>query len=456
MQLVIGQKDGSKFAIFSSLCLIKILYVVLITLMLPEQWELWDFNKCITVQNVCFEIIPFFIGTGVFLYYFVNESTYSFFLTIFFVIYFIPNNSTMVLSNYELEYYCLVNFFSIFLMIVIGRMAKKDRYTYIENSFKQKFFYEKWQDKQFLNIIRLVMLAICAISVIRVYLYNGLNFSFLLSDMYLTRADYAAYYSSVTDTMGAYVILVVSGLANWFLLVCLYYSIMAKKIIDIALCLFTYFALFTMDMQKSTLMILVVVYFVCWMQKRKKRNFSTILICAFIVFFIIMLIAYAVNGESKLFTLFVRRLFYMPTYLTKVYYDFFKENSKLWFSQDFFLVQNIWGKIIGRSYSTSAVTVISKNCFDGLIPSPNNGLFTEAFAQLGIVGVFVFPFIHGFIVKKMKNAASLYGSGVELIILTKLFLTMTSNMMLASSRMVGLIIFIGGSWFIRKIYKSNN
>lgn len=116
----------------------------------------------------------------------------------------------------------------------------------------------------------------------------------------------------------------------------------------------------------------------------------------------------------------------------------------------------LWGKIIGRAYPTSAVTVISNNCFNGLIPSPNNGLFTEAYTQLGIMGIFIFPIIHGFIVKKMKNAASLYGSGVELIILTKLFLTMTSNMMLASTRMVGLIIFIGGTWFLKNIYITSN
>lgn len=50
------------------------------------------------------------------------------------------------------------------------------------------------------------------------------------------------------------------------------------------------------------------------------------------------------------------------------------------------------------SYEHGAVTVISENCFPG-IPSPNTGLFAEAFLQMGYWGIIVFPAIYAYILK---------------------------------------------------------
>ena len=145
----------------------------------------------------------------------------------------------------------------------------------------------------------------------------------------------------------------------------------------------------------------------------------------------------------------------MTNYMEYCHYDFFANHDKLWFTQDFFGVQNIMSKLLGRFYPTESVVVISNAKFEGLLPAPNSGLFAEAFAQLGYVGFCLFAFLQVLVVKMMYKTAKYYGDGIAFIILSKLYLVMVSVYVFASVYIVPMIIFVLLTLVIKKYIRYN-
>lgn len=423
----------------SLLLVIKILYICSVALMLPDDYLLWTYDKSIQVSNIIIEIVPFFICLLLLINYCKYNNIYSFFLVCFFVLFYIPQNSTLSVNGYSPLYFILVNFFSALIIILIGKMSKKDNFRDTTTlSLRENIF----SDRKLYTVLRIVLIVISIVSIFRTYLYNGLNISVLFSEMYETRADYADYAASITGSLASYVILFVTNIASWMVPIYLFFSLINKKTLDILLSLFTLLAIFTIEMQKSQLMIIVVVLFVFYTERRKKLNrICEIVLFGFLGIFIVSLIEYYVTGSSTVFNLIIRRMFYGGAYSTYKHYYFFMDNKKLMFSQDAFVIQNIVSKLWGRSYPISAVKVISENCYSGLLPSPNAGMFAETIAQLGVAGIFVFPLIYRLIVGKMKRAACVYGDDVAMIVMFMLILKFTNVYILASASMVGVVTF---------------
>jgi hypothetical protein len=196
-------------------------------------------------------------------------------------------------------------------------------------------------------------------------------------------------------------------------------------------------------MEKSTLMIIGVVVFVYYVEKKGEfPRASELVVRYFILMFFICYFEYFMNGESVVFNMIVRRTLYMPSWLNTVYYDFYHDNVKMWFTQDVFLVQNITQRLFGRAYPVNSTGVISQSFFDGLIPSPNTGMFAEAYGQIGILGVVVFPFILSFLIRIIRRNIDWFGDGMTAVIMAKMVLQWISVSVLPSSNMIGVILIV--------------
>ena len=445
-------KDITRIKIFIELIVLKFLYMISVKLMLPELYAIWSFDKNVDFYYSLFELIPYVLCLFTYLHFYRRNSAYCFFLTLLFVIFYIPANSGLSLSKNDVTYYCLINLYSLLIFTIVGLISKKEKNDESIDRFDVTHIYDS---KRRVRVIRTMLVIVCVISIGFVYLYNGLDFSKVFSDMYSTRGDYAAYVTENTDSLLSYFLLLFAKMTQWLLPLGLYFAIVNKKPVDVFLCLFSFLALFTVSMEKSTLMIIGVVIFICWEEKRKDFDrLSEILIRVFLIFFAIIFVEYAIKRESILFTLIVRRIFYMPTYLTKLYYDFFRENPKMWFTQDAFFIQNVLQRFFSRPYPTNATGVISRYYFDGLIPSPNTGLFAEAYGQMGIIGVFVFPFIVALIVRVMRRGTDWYGKGAVSVVMTRLCLQMVSVFTLPSSAFVGVLMVLGVTFLLKNCYYS--
>ena len=86
--------------------------------------------------------------------------------------------------------------------------------------------------------------------------------------------------------------------------------------------------------------------------------------------------------------LIIRRVYFVPAQLNYAYYDFFSQNTP-----DFFMQGPL--RLLGfhSQYSEPIQILIGKVYFHVDQVSANNGLFSDAYANLGILGVFVMPLI---------------------------------------------------------------
>lgn len=440
LNLLLSKKEKPGL-LFILLCIYKLVYTVVMIDLLPEYWSgVYDFDKNISVLNVFLEIIPFIICVIVYIIYFRKNSPLSFFITLFFCLYVVPNNSILVLSNYDIEYYFLVNIYSFLCLLLLGRLNVKNS---AKTEYEEGILYI-WDNKKLIKILRITTYIVCIITIIYVYLMGGLNFKLIFSsssDMYDVRSDFAEFYAANTNSFISYFILIWTAVYTFMLLIGLYVAIKKNYIMDILICIFTYMALYTLSMEKGVLLRPIIVIFVVFLEKKGR------IINASHYFWIGVLGVIAVSflepkicGTTVLFDTIIKRVTYLPAYLTHAYYEFFHDNHKVWFTVDVWQLDKITRLFLPKHYYTGIVTTISNNCFPG-IPSPNTGLFAEAYAQAGIFGVVIFPPIVTAIISFLNNTVRRYGMGCSMVILASFCLSLTNIQILSASMMVQVIIF---------------
>lgn len=445
-------KDNLKILVY--LILIKVLYMLSISLMLPDKYELWSYNKNVDWFYFVIELLVLIAVYILAFRHFDWDSMYALVILIIFVMAYIPANSGLSLSGQDVLYYVCVNIYFALLFAVLDSLEKhlqdEDEYNTFE---EQSILF----DNRKLLLLRIFMLVICGITIYFVYQYNGLNFNILNSVMYDTRANYAEYIASRQGTFISYFALILMGITTWMLPLYLYLSLYYGKALDIIIALFTFLALYLMEMQKSTLMVIPLVLLILLCTKKKNRKG----ICFYVLnFFVLLFVAIFVEyfirkGTSSIFNFLIPRMFYMPTYLSKIYYDYFSVNHKMWFTQDVFIVSNILSRLIGRFGSDSIVGTISNSFFKGLIPSPNTGFFAEAFAQVGYFGIVIFPLILGALTKLIYKTSKWYGEGVELTLGARWALLLLNTQVLTSTRMVSILMFVLITFFLVKTTNSH-
>ena len=434
------------------LFVIKVLYVYSADLMLPDTWELWDFKKHVNWGNFPFELIPYFLCGGLVVNTLKKDNAYGFFSLVFFLIYFLPNNSILSLSQANVFLYIQETIFSLLIFYLI--FLYSSNVQQISNNISLKSLAK---NQKFSRIMTFLTIFVCLILIYQVYSYNHFNFNLDLTAMYEVRGERAEYMEGIQDSALSYVLMIVSSTCSWLILVCLYYSIVSKKYLELSLCVITMLLQFTVSMEKSTLFVMLIVLFVVIFERRNKiKNLHIYFASTILVLFLICFYEYYSTGYSFVYYLIVRRTFYMPSYLTQVYYEYFSVNPKMWLTQDVLFIRNIARLIIPSSYEFGIVQTISNACYQGLIPSPNNGLFSEAYAQLGLLGTFVFPYVYCSIIKLFKKYASVFGTGVACMLLFKLVLTMLSVPILRSGSMIGLICFFFIAHYIQLKCKQRN
>lgn len=436
----ISHLNVSKHPIFRMgflLLLLKLMYIYMVIKLLPTDYMLWSFRKNVNVDNIVYELFPF--GAALFIYLrMYRRNAISAFSTMLFMVAFIPANSGLTLSNDPLDFYLQINVYLILLLYMLGLYSIREGNQDYQGQQNSILFKNK-QKKKF----RFIVIVALLVEIYQVYQYNGLNIlSILSSVMYDVRADYAESFAENTGSLFTYLAIILRAFTNWLLLIFLYYSIIKKNVLDVCFSIFVVLAIFSMQMMKSTLFVLVVVLYAAWAtSKNKLNNISEVLIISIFIFFVFAFVEYSLCETDIIFDVVIRRLFYVTDYMEYCHYDFFSTHHKLWFTQDFFGLQNIFSQIFGRFYTKASVGVISDNCFEGLLQAPNSGLFAEGYAQLGYLGTIIFPFIHAKLIYWVYTISSNYGRGAAFIIMVKLCLSMLSIYIFASAYFVPLLIF---------------
>ena len=441
------------------LLVVKILYMAVITFGLPDSYELWDFCKDINWYYLPIELVFFALASGIIYKECNTNNPYGLFSILTFIIAYIPANSCLSMSNYDFNYYLVLNIYFMVVFAVSRLLAVKyynatrissihlnleenvNRVGIPGNARLTKYF--RYGEKYRVMLIRSFMVLLCITIMLYVYSYNGIDIKVLFTSMYETRAEYSEYLADRTGSLISYLAMIIFGVATWGIPIYLFYSVVNNKIFDSCLSVLTYFCMYMMEMQKSTLMIIpVILMLTIWKKLKSKRTITDIMIKSSVVLFIVSLFEIVICQDSIICNLIIRRMFYMPTYLSKIFYDYFSGNGSLWLTHDVFLLSNVLSKMFGSADTTSAIKTISESAFSGYIISPNTGFFAEAYLQFGYCGVIIHPVILGYLTYVLRKTSAWYTPGAELCVMMRWSLVVLNNQVLTSARLVGIIGFV--------------
>ncbi len=416
--------------------------------MLPDDWVAYDFDRDINLGNIIYEILPFCACIYAFIRYYKPGNPISFALSVYFCLYVIPSNSCMSVSNYSLVYYLSINLFNFFLLWFAGLSSEfsDNNPSVTTNEFALG------SNLKLQNTLRYVTLFTCAGVILYVYYLRGsISLSGIFTDdIYDTRAMVADLFMQNVGGAIAYLMLIWSAFYGSMLIIGLYLSLKNKHYFDTALCVFAYLLLFAFEMQKSILFKPVIAIFVYILYKHRKiTSIEKTFIFGFLCLQLVSLLEFHLQQESIVFSVVLRRMAYMPQYLSHAYYDFFNSHDKIWLTRDFFQLEKLVRIIYPGSYDHGAVTIISENCFPA-IPSPNTGLFAEAFSQLGYIGIFVLPIIYALILKLFLKYSIIFGKGASHVLMASFILSIINIQVLAPRGILILILFMLISIYVKK------
>lgn len=414
---------------FIALLLIKILHDYLTVSILDGLWYVGygsygiDFNW--SKEIISFAVfIPFtvYLVTRFREYSFINVFIYG-----VYAVYCIPLNSAYAINNTSNGFFILSSAFTFLMLCLCSTSIRIDGLKIRGKRRKRAATGKEKQYVSFLDkpTVRIVCFILCILCFVYKIMYNGLGFSLnIFSDtLYDARAAYVDSMDLLSGSLLAYILTIVKNLSGCVAPFYLYYGLKRKNVAAVVASIICLLSLFSISAGKGTLLFLAVVAVIMWCEKRRKlHRFIDLMLLGILAGLMVCLIVYKINHSYKLYFLIFRREMYYPAWLNTLYYDFFHDNPKVWYSQGTFLLQ----KIIPSSYNQTPIQLISAKYFNSAVASPNTGMFADAYMNMGGVGVVLFPVMLSFLLKKTEKVYSFYGDAISTLMAVKLILVLTN------------------------------
>lgn len=351
---------------------IKILYDVNILTLLPSKYNLYSsylvsFNELKYVCGFCLYI--FFCSI-----YIINEkkSLFDYFFFLLLIFSFMPVCSSFGINDASWEYFFYQLFYWICFFIY---------YRFFRNIEIKPVVFSRIRIKEnvFQKILIIFLLITYIVIALFIYRMNRFKISFAISDVYDCRENNSGlpiWFSWLKNSFGTFIVpffIVYFGIKKKYFL---FFSSILLQIL-----------LFSVGMDKAYLLKIPIALMV--MLVSNKKDFRTLTILGFILLFSFSFLEKIFFKSTFLFYVIVRRIFYIPTWMNLIFFNFFSNNEKIFFTQDTFLIS----KFLPSRYKDSVYNLVNDYFFNGLVPSPNTGMFAEAYMQMGFVGLFIFPLL---------------------------------------------------------------
>lgn len=429
--------------------IIKYLYIFLAVLVLGNatyhgsgnyhvNFVFW--HEC--VASVCFLVVSL-----IYLRLRIQDFFVSKLMLFLYVLYYIPINSAYSVNNTTFAFFILSNLYFVLLILVVFFLGKfvenrKDPRGRIRVKPKGRLYENKY--------VNLICFIVCVLYVIHKIGYNGFEFSLsLVSDeVYTSRAGYQAYLQQISGTLFAYLLVIVRNLAPFLISYYIISALLRRKVIPLITIAICVVSIFSVNGQKSVLFtpILAVAVFICYKLKILK-NFDRVFIYGMICLLLVCLGEHFILNSNSIYMLLIRREMYYPAWLNTLYYDFFSQNDKIMWTQNVFLLQNIFDPV----YDLSPLELISNAYYGGVIPSPNTGMFAEAYMHFGVAGTFIYPVLLGTMITFFGRVYRDYGPVVQVALATKLVLSLTNVPITRTSSVFSFVLFAVVLWIVPRL-----
>lgn len=275
----------------------------------------------------------------------------------------------------------------------------------------------------FYAIILLIILALLYIS----YVYTGFRFHFGLMDVYELRVEAREY--NVPFIFNYFL-----AAADYVLIFVLIYNLLYKNYLFAWLLFILNLLNFGISGSKHIVFLLFLSLLVFFVVKVKDVK---IYFLPFLTFILILSILEFVYFDTNFLTLFLSyRVLIIPSKLHFIYFEYFSAHEFDYFRQSFmkFLMDSPYkyniGFLIGE-YDTGDI--------DG---RANNGLFSDAYFNLGTFGVLIFPIFLVFLLKLFDGASMSLNTRLYFSIGLSLFLALLSLPLTVAFLSSGIFIFL--------------
>ncbi len=282
-----------------------------------------------------------------------------------FLISFVPTSSLMRFMPMDNTFFLI---YSIFWLALIFYYFVIPKIGISKKSFKTKISVPLW-----------LLLVIFCLSIIFISgYYHGFRFTIDISDVYVFRDEekYAGY-----PTIFGYIIPAASNVLPLFLV----YFLMKKNYFWSIFISVVLIFLFSTGGHKSVLFKLFLAFFgYIYFNYKSFYKYSWTLISLIIL----CVIEFKTISTFFITNFVVRRALFLPAKLNYDYYDFFTKNSS-----DYYLQGPLRRFGFESEYNSRISNLIGQSYYDSIDMGANNGLFSDAYANLNVLGVFILPLI---------------------------------------------------------------
>lgn len=364
---------------------------------------------------------------------------YDILITVLFYIYYIPLNSSFYLND-QSYLYCVFSSAYWLLLLLFSAVFDRCKSTNVDKtmSFDMDLLIK---NKVFIVCMLLITFGCIAYG----YKYNGLTLSLDIVDIYDKRAEF----TGTTSLLESFLF---NFGGNIIIPLFMIYSLNKKRYLYFAVSIFAQLAIFSVAAQKSQLLVIFVVLIICLAKKMKFYDkIHRSIPWAFFSLLLISKMELLLGKSAIIFSFLVRRLMYIPSWITTMYYDFFADHKKLLLLQDVCLID---GFGLGR-YDNSVLDIINKNYFAGYVPSPNAGMFAEAYMHFGAWGVIFFPLLFALILKLLFRWIEKYDTPSIYYLTYAICMALISIPITSGVFVLTYIMLIPFTWFCLKFSLSN-
>lgn len=216
------------------------------------------------------------------------------------------------------------------------------------------------------------------------YVYSGAVFNLNFAKVYEFRRDNA---ELAAQGVLAYLNGWIYGVFSIFSLA---YFLHKKNWMGVVFIVLAQVVFYGFSSHKSVLFSLVIVFGTWyWFSKSDKAYIVPLGLCGIVVF---SLVLYFLFDEVVGGSLFIRRVFYVPAYLTYQYFEFFNESAKVVWSNSFLSGYFVY------PYELSVPLTIGAYIGQPSA-SANNGFVSMGFAHLGCWGVFIYTVVFAYVLR---------------------------------------------------------
>lgn len=261
-----------------------------------------------------------------------------------------------------------------------------------------------------ISIIECVVVAIITFIWV-VYAKMRINFDFS-SEVYVYRMEARSYSMPTFLSYGF-------AMARAVIPLLIVYNLNYKKYVPALVMFFTQIIIFFVDGTKSTLFNLALELLAYFYLLNGKR-FIIGMTKFFFGISTISAVEHILLHSSIISKYIIRRLFFVPALLNYQYFEYFETHEYDYYRQSL--------GFLGKSpYSLSLAKTIGAEYFGDAQMSANNGLFSDAYANLGFIGVFVMPIAIVFVFKIIESVTDNLPKKIWIVCVIQAFFAFNSS-----------------------------